>query len=205
MKIRKTMTTMAAGVIMLAMTMGQAAPEGCDNNPTPVTGARADNYRQQAVQDQMQELQKTPTDIRFSLERYNLVRRAYWVNGMREKALSLPCKVDKPIGYVILLLDNGVVFGSFIVDGKLSSLKSYLTPISEDYAVAVSGEAYSQVCTKWLADVDGCYGDNDQGIFFFTPDGKYIEWNAKYFYSDIPFNVKDPVLKIEQTLKGIEK
>lgn len=31
--------------------------------------------------------QPTPTDIDYSLERYNLIRRAYWVNGQREKQL----------------------------------------------------------------------------------------------------------------------
>ena len=36
----------------------------------------------------------------------------------------------------------------------------------------------------------------DNGIFFFTPDGKYIEWSGDYLYSDIPFEVKSPVLTI---------
>lgn len=31
----------------------------------------------------LQERQPTPTDLDFSLERYNLIRRAYWVNGRR--------------------------------------------------------------------------------------------------------------------------
>lgn len=36
----------------------------------------------------IQQNQPTPTDISYSLERYNLIRRAYWVNGQREKANS---------------------------------------------------------------------------------------------------------------------
>ena len=48
----------------------------------------------------------------------------------------------------------------------------------------------------WIADVDGSYGENDSGIFFFTIDGNYIEWTGTYLYSDIPFEVSDPVLKI---------
>lgn len=31
---------------------------------------------------------------------------------------------------------------------------------------------------------------------FFTPDGKYIEWNGNYLYSDIPFVVESPILNI---------
>lgn len=33
-------------------------------------------------------------------------------------------------------------------------------------------------------------------FFSFTPDGKYIEWTGTYLYSDIPFEVEQPVLKI---------
>ena len=51
---------------------------------------------------------------------------------------------------------------------------------------------------RWLADVDGSYGENDSGIFFFTPDGKYIEWTGTYLYSDIPFKVDNPVVTIEE-------
>ena len=50
---------------------------------------------------------------------------------------------------------------------------------------------------KWLADVDGSYGENDTGIFFFTTDGKYVEWTGTYLYSDIPFEIKDSILKME--------
>ena len=35
------------------------------------------------------ENQPTPNDIDYSLERYNLIRRTYWVNGQREKAINL--------------------------------------------------------------------------------------------------------------------
>jgi hypothetical protein len=72
------------------------------------------------------------------------------------------------------------------VHGKVSSLNSFLTPDSEYYSS-------SHNC-DWLADVDGSYGENDSGIFFFTPDGKYIEWSGCYLYSDIPFEVENPVV-----------
>ena len=146
------------------------------------------------VANRLQYNQPTPTDIDYSLERYNLIKRAYWVNGMREKANTLPCPVDKPLGYIVLFTESGAVVGSFVVDGKVSSLNSFLTPDSEYYELAYGGEfsAYNE----WLADVDGSYGNNDNGIFFFTPDGKYIEWSGVYLYSDIPFIVDDPVIKV---------
>ena len=136
----------------------------------------------------LQKNQPTPSDIEYSLERYNLIRRAYWVNGQREKANALVCEIEKPLGYIVLFGDSGIVVGSFVVDGKVSSLNSYLTPDSEEYSSSYS---------EWLADVDGSYGENDNGIFFFTPDGKYIEWTGTYLYSDIPFVVENPIITIK--------
>ena len=165
-----------------------------------------DDYSEQAndvkqtidVGNKLSSNQPTPNDIDYSLERYNLIRRAYWVNGQREKAISLPCQVTKPLGYVVLLTESGAVLGSFVVDGKVSSLNSYLTPDSEYYEQQYGSNGFSYGNgNQWIPDVDGSYGTNDNGIFFFTPDGKYLEWSGIYLYSDIPFSVDDPVLKIE--------
>ena len=178
---------------------------GCSTN---TTNTRMDIQSTLNTGDKLANNQPTPKDIDYSLERYNLIRRAYWVNGQREKANTLICSVDKPLGYIALFLENGSCAGKFIVDGKVSSLNSYLTPDSEYY----SGEGtrvnvqrtdggtssdYTSV-NKWLPDVDGSYGENDKGIFFFTPDGKYIEWTGTYLYSDIPFEVKDVVVTYKE-------
>lgn len=157
------------------------------------SGSQTDKQNTMNVANKLQENQPTPTDIDYSLERYNLTRRAYWVNGQREKANAHPCPVEKPLGYIVLLTDSGAVVGSFIVDGKVSSLNSFLTPDSEFYEYS-RGEGTAK--NNWLADVDGSYGENDTGIFFFTPDGKYIEWTGTYLYSDIPMEVSDPVVKV---------
>lgn len=161
-----------------------------------------------AIANGLAQRQPTPTDIDYSLERYNLIRRAYWVNGEREKALSYPCAITNiPMGYVVLFTEGGGVVGRFCVEGKVTSLNSYLTPDSEVYEGTPSymrGTTSSSKVTgtssavnKWLADVDGSYGMNDTGIFFFTPDGKYVEWSGTYLYSDIPFEINDPTIKYE--------
>lgn len=175
-------------VIMLCMLVG------CDELSTTTGGSRADVNNTINAANNIQSNQATPTDLDYSLERYNLIRRAYWVNGQREKANTLVCEIEKPLGYVVLFSGNTVV-GNFVVDGKVSSLNSYLTPDSEYYEL-VSGSTSRQT-NKWLADVDGSYGTNDSGIFFFTPDGKYIEWTGTYIYSDIPFTVDNPVVNYE--------
>lgn len=165
---------------------------GCDT--AEVNGTRQDTLNQQESASELQSNQPTPTDIDYSLERYNLIRRTYWVNGQREKANTLPCEIEKPLGYIVLFAESGAVVGSFVVDGKVSSLNSFLTPDSEYYEIDTDSRAYGD--NKWLADVDGSYGENDNGIFFFTPDGKYIEWTGIYLYSDIPMVVDNPVIKV---------
>jgi hypothetical protein len=109
--------------------------------------------------------------------------------------LSLPCPVEKPLGYVVLMLEGVGVVGNYVIDGKVSSLNSFLTPDSEYYEYS-AGETSKK--NNWLADVDGSYGENDNGIFFFTTDGKYIEWTGTYIYSDIPYIVDDPILKVQE-------
>lgn len=158
---------------------------GCGSDYTS-----SDVYRQNEATNTLTQNQPTPTDIDYSLERYNLIRRAYWVNGQREKANSLVCAVEKPLGYIVLFTDNGSTVGRFLVDGKVSSLNSYLTPNAVD-------EVYSSGATETteLADVDGSYGENDFGIFFFDVQGNYIEWTGTYLYTDIPMEISDPVVE----------
>ena len=58
---------------------------------TSAGGAQQNIEDTQKVTDKLTSSQKTPTDIDYSLERYNLIRRSYWVNGQREKANTLVC------------------------------------------------------------------------------------------------------------------
>jgi uncharacterized protein YxeA len=179
-------------ILMVIMIMGMALVS-CEST---TSGSRQDVVNQQNSASRLQHNQPTPADIDYSLERYNLIRRAYWVNGQREKANTLPCEIEKPLGYIVLFTESGAVVGSFIVDGKVSSLNSFLTPDSEYYEIVGDAKDGSRDENNWLADVDGSYGQNDNGIFFFTPDGKYIEWTGIYLYSDIPMIVDDPVIKV---------
>lgn len=187
--------------LVLALCLTMACLTGCERDET---ASEKDIEKTQKVTNELVSNQPTPTDIDYSLERYNLIKRAYWVNGQREKANTLPCEIEKPLGYIVLFTESGSIIGTFVVDGKVSSLNSYLTPDSEFYEKDTAYRSMDDTSTtraydysnKWLADVDGSYGENDKGIFFFTTDGKYIEWTGTYLYSDIPFIVDDPVLKV---------
>lgn len=184
-------------VVLIGMLIiGALTLTGCSGYSTSST--KEDISSTLNIGNKLTENQPTPTDIDYSLERYNLIRRAYWVNGQRERANTLVCEIEKTLGYIALFLDNGACAGKFVVDGKVSSLNSYLTPDSRCYEVVgeyINGKTEEN---DWLPDVDGSYGANDTGIFFFTPDGKYIEWTGTYLYSDIPFEVKDTVVTYKE-------
>lgn len=179
--------------LLVILVLAALFMSGCEEI---ASGAKQDNRKTLEIGNKLAFNQPTPTDIDYSLERYNLIRRTYWVNGQREKAINLPCPIVKPFGYIILFTEQGAVVGNFVVDGKVSALSNFLTPNSEYYEITSS--SYRE--NKWLPDVDGTYGLNDvSGIFFFTPDGKYIEWTGDYLYSDIPIKVNNPIIKMEVT------
>lgn len=187
-------TTMKLAALIAALVITTLIVAGCSSSSTTASGTTVDKQKTINTANILSSNQPTPYDISYSLERYNLIRRAYWVNGQREKANALVCEIEKPLGYIVLFAGN-TIFGRFVVDGKVTSLNSYLTPDSEYYELVYGGS--STYHNQWLADVDGSYGENDNGIFFFTPDGKYVEWTGEYMYSDIPFVVNDPVVSWE--------
>lgn len=175
------MKRLTAIILSLVLT---ATNESCISN-----SSYQDTQNTISAANKLASNQATPTDIDYSLERYNLIRRAYWVNGQREKANSLVCSIEKPLGYVVLFSDAGSIIGKFIVDGKVSSLNSYLSPDSEYYE--------SSSYNEWVADIDGSYGENDAGIFFFDIQGNYVEWTGTYLYTDIPMSVDETAIKFE--------
>lgn len=182
---------MKAKITCMALAMILLLPLTACKEPS---GSWEDIQSTKEAANTLQENQPTPTDIDYSLERYNLIRRSYWVNGQREKANTLICEIEKPLGYIVLIAEGVGVVGRYVVDGKVSSLNSFLTPDSEYY----EGGGYRN---RWLSDVDGSYGENDNGIFFFTPDGNYYEWTGQYLYSDVPFELETPTLLVEDNTR----
>lgn len=193
--------------VVLVIAMVGVIFMGCDTESVKSTAQKTSQDTKNAISAgaNIIENQPAPTDLDYSLERYNIIRRAYWVNGQREKANSLQCEVEKPLGYIVLFSEAGAVVGNFIVDGKVSSLNSYLFPAQTDYDWSgdtvgsdYGASASSSVYTVENPGIDGAYGQNVTGIFFFTTDGKYIEWTGDFLYSDIPFEVDKPVLNYKE-------
>lgn len=156
-----------------------------------VDANRVDQTTTVEVARTMAEKQPTPSDITYSLSRYNLIRRSYYLAGQFDKAKNLPCEVTKPLGYIYLFVEGVGCVLTDSVDGIVTSMRSYLTPDSTYY----SSGSYS---VNWLADVDGTYGDNPDGIFYFDVNGEYHEWTGLYYYSQNYYPIDDPVITIVQ-------
>ena len=178
-------------VLLIMFVSIGAETTGCESTES---GTKVDTKLTIDAANSLQAKQPTPTDIEYSIPRWLLSRRAYFVNGERERARTFPCPIaDIPLGHVVLLTDSGAVVGKFIVEGMVISLNTYLTPDSEYYERYVGSRLSNN---KWLADIDGTYGINDNGIFFFSPDGVYYEWNGPYLYTDMPIMIDDPIVRV---------
>ena len=89
------------------------------------------------------------------------------------------------IGYMYLLTSNGQLIKEVQVLGKITSLNTYITPMEEIRKLENSySGVYSGVYEVIQApDLDGTYGENVNGVFWFTPDGVYREWTGLYLFS----------------------
>lgn len=98
-----------------------------------------------------------------SLERANLKERLERINQQNMQGC-------------VYLLSHGTVIAFYPVRGKVSSMKSYLTP----------GDVYhTNGAVLEAPDLDGAYGENAEGIFFFTADSdSYVEWAGEYLFTD---------------------
>lgn len=146
-------------LILSAVSLGLV---GCIDESSTHYRAKEEN------ENQVQKLQKqTPVpNMERSLERENVAKRLEFINQPNR------------VGYLYLLTENGQLVREEQVQGKVSSLNSYMTQMDE-----IAGNSSAGYTTISSPDVDGTWGDNVQGIFWFTPDGVYREWTGKYLFS----------------------
>lgn len=116
--------------------------------------------------------------LQTSSERANVAKRAELFNN------------EDKISY-IYLVNYGRVMAFFTVQGKVSSLRSYMAPI--ETIVEYNGKPCKYSATGCFVvegpDIDGTYGENVDGIFFFTTEGAYVEWRGDYMMSDQPLKL----------------
>ena len=106
---------------------------------------------------------------------------------------ALRFDVENKMGYVYLE-DNGIILGYYSIIGKVASLRSYLNPVDKVWNPSSSSPVVVE-----NADIDGTYGENVAGIFFFTDNDVYVEWNGQYLYADQPLPIRVPKLNVKIT------
>ena len=182
-------------LLIAVLAFGLLAFTGCGTTQSSANqAARQEMNVAHSVHMRLLEIQPMPTDIMASYERHNIIRCSYWINGMRERANNLVFPgPDIPIGYVVLFAPNGGIAGSFSVQGKVTSLNYSLVPYSEYWE---RGFNTGNQRNRWLPNPGGVFGTNTNGVFWFTPCGRYMEFNGTYLFSDIPFAIQDPMIHI---------
>lgn len=182
--------TLALGLAGLAVIIMGAGCEDITSTPPSPSAYQSDSAKTEAAQQAVQKAVPIPT-ITQSIERQNIAKRATTFD------------VQNKTSYVYLI-SYGKVMAFYTIIGKVSSLNSYMTPL--DQLVNASGAP----CTRnqdgngtagysWepcypvsSPDIDGAYGDNADGIFFFTTDGNYVEYRGDYMMSDAPLQLSTP-------------
>lgn len=108
--------------------------------------------------------------------------------------------VENKLGYVYVFLPGVGPIGYYAIIGRVSSLNSFLVPqqrITDEMAFRNSDGTYTtrRVSGYYVmddADLDGTYGTNHEGVFFFTDNDVYVEIPASmpYMYSDQPLPLR---------------
>lgn len=129
-----------------------------------------------------------PIEMERSLERENLIRRYEYLNDQNN------------LHHVYLLSHDGKVIHYSTAQGKVSSVNSKLT--NNKQVIRVPGcedRNGGNDCWKVVESpqMDGSYGTNGNAIFWFTPDGHYMEWNGLYVVSEEPKNVQTGVTLVD--------
>jgi hypothetical protein len=133
-------------------------------------------------QNQKRLIESTPVPrLQTSLERKNLATRLLLLN-------------DENRLFYVYLISYGKVVSYYTAKGKISSVNSYLTASEQivsdpdcKYRTDMPGEGSCYMAVE-APDQDGSYGSNGNGIFFFTTEGAYVEWNGEYLISDFPLD-----------------
>lgn len=91
----------------------------------------------------------------------------------------------------IHLFSNGVYIGKFSVLGKVSSCQSSMTSNTGVFiGDGTSGRPTGDNVPVDMPGDDISFGSNEDGVFWFTVEGIYMNWSGQYLYVDTELDVK---------------
>lgn len=169
-------------VYVLLSAVAAASLAACE-----VTADSGSQTRAAAEKNQTNLMTANPVPIlQRSEERENLIKRAERLNQ------------GNMVGCVSVFTPNGVLLYQGVVDGKVSSLNSYLLP--GDTIQRDPGEFGGGNVAIEAPDIDGAYGQNADGVFFFNADSDaYIEaGNVTYIFTDQCLKTEQKPLLVQQ-------
>jgi len=114
-----------------------------------------------------------------SLERENLIRRYNTLN-------------DRDKVFHVYLFNHGKLVAYYTAQGKVSSVNSKLTQPQQLVTCDRSEGSWDEECVVDSPQLDGSYGTNGNGQFFFDTQGSYIETNMRYIVSERPLGLQTP-------------
>jgi len=191
---KKRLGTILLAIVVAASGCTQAETDNKAKDLATESGTQIDKdtkvgtawwLEQKATESNQQNLIKEepiPT-LEQSLERENLKRRYQTLNDQNQV-------------FHVYLINYGNVMAYYTAKGKVSSVNSKLTQPEQVWRIPGCHE-HNSGNNCWVTtsspQLDGSYGTNGDGKFFFTSDGAYVESNLKYIVSERPLNIQDSV------------
>lgn len=172
-----------AGVLLAAGVLAMASLTACMDEGPKANTAQGEGQKETetAFKQQSAAVPYPVAQLKDSTERRNIRERLLRTN-----------KKDL-LGYVYLM-NFGEVVGYYTIKGKVSSTQSQMTTDSLVIDGCPGGSDGRCPTVVNAPGDDGSYGDNENGIFFFTTEGAYVTTDLNYLYADQPLPIDTPRL-----------
>lgn len=166
--MKKIIATLTAAVLV-----GSLA--ACTPEPQSNAQKQGQAQTEQAFEQQSKAVPYPVDQLKDSLERRNIRERLLRTNDPSKIGYVYLLSFSKPLGY-------------YVIKGKVSSTQSQMTT---GELVERHGDTGGGNFTYSAPGDDGSYGQNEDGVFFFTTDGAMVTTTLDFVYSDqpIPFDV----------------
>lgn len=126
-------------------------------------------------------------DERYQLSKQYDTTESLELNNLREKRSR---EDDESSIRYLYLMNFGEIVGYYVTKGKVSSNGSQIAPLTEFVRPCTSCDREAVES----AQDDGSYGQDEEGIFFFTTDGTMVVTSLDYIQSDAPLAIDVPRL-----------
>lgn len=158
-------------LIVLSMIIGLV---GCESSSQPTLNQNLQEKAEQIAANQNKLETVIPVPILdYSNNRANIVKRLTTFGSDPNKVSWIYCFL--PSGQCVLFTS---------VKGCVTNLSAYAVP--DDNIIDHTYNGTYTATTVQAPDVDGTYGTNGEGIYWYDTAGVYHEWNGYYMLLDQP-------------------